>query len=253
MNGNALQTSDTTFDSIDSENYSITVLNKVSEASNNPTFSEPPTADATLDFQLKLKRVFDIVAASIVLVMLSPIIVLLFFIICLDGGSPVFSHTRIGKNGRKFGCLKFRSMAPNAAELLKDLLAADPDARAEWEKDFKLRNDPRITKIGGFLRRTSLDELPQLLNVIKGEMSLVGPRPIVDDEIEYYGSKYIFYRSVTPGITGFWQISGRNDVSYENRVKLDETYVRNWSFWFDLKILFKTIPVFVMGSRGGAY
>ena len=212
-----------------------------------------PELPASLEYQLQAKRLFDIVVASTLLIVLSPLLILLYAIIYLEGGSAVFSHTRIGKNGRKFGCLKFRSMVTNASELLQELLENDPDARAEWEKDFKLKNDPRITKIGRFLRRTSLDELPQLFNVLKGEMSLVGPRPIVDSEIEYYGSKYIFFRSVTPGITGLWQVSGRNDVSYENRVALDETYARNWSIWLDFKILFSTIPVLLLGSRGGAY
>lgn len=243
--------------SANSDSYSDNSCSDIETSAPRAQVLVPPTQlpklPASLDYQLHVKRLFDIVVASTLLVALSPVLIVLYAIISLEGGSPVFSHSRIGKNGRKFGCLKFRSMVTNASEFLQELLENDPAARAEWEKDFKLKNDPRITKVGRFLRQTSLDELPQLFNVLKGEMSLVGPRPIVDSEIEYYGDKYIFFRSVTPGITGLWQISGRNDVSYESRVELDETYARNWSIWLDLKILIYTVPVLLLGSRGGAY
>jgi undecaprenyl-phosphate galactose phosphotransferase len=150
-----------------------------------------------------------------------------------------------------FGCLKFRSMVPDADEILKRRLDDDPDARTEWEQGFKLKDDPRITPIGAFLRRTSLDELPQLWNVLKGEMSLVGPRPIIEEELERYGDQVGYYLETRPGITGLWQISGRNNTSYDDRVALDSWYVRNWSLWYDLVILVKTINVVVKGQ--GAY
>ena len=150
-----------------------------------------------------------------------------------------------------FGCLKFRTMVPDADGVLRRLLEVDPRARAEWERDFKLKDDPRITPIGDFLRRTSLDELPQLWNVLKGEMSLVGPRPIIEEEVERYGDQVGYYLETRPGITGLWQISGRNSIGYDDRVALDSWYVRNWSIWYDLVILVKTIAVVLRGK--GAY
>jgi undecaprenyl-phosphate galactose phosphotransferase len=150
-----------------------------------------------------------------------------------------------------FGCLKFRTMVPDADGVLRRLLEVDPRARAEWERDFKLKDDPRITPIGDFLRRTSLDELPQLWNVLKGEMSLVGPRPIIEEEVERYGDQVGYYLETRPGITGLWQISGRNNIGYDDRVALDSWYVRNWSIWYDLVILVKTIAVVLRGK--GAY
>jgi Undecaprenyl-phosphate galactose phosphotransferase WbaP len=198
-----------------------------------------------------LKRLFDILGALALLVVLAPLFAYLVWRIWQTGGAPVFSHTRIGRYGRPFGCLKFRTMVPNADEVLKALLETDPAARAEWERDFKLKDDPRITRIGEFLRRTSLDELPQLWNVLKGEMSLVGPRPIIEDELERYGDQVGYYLETRPGITGLWQISGRNDTGYEDRVALDSWYVRNWSLWYDLVILVKTVRVVL--RREGAY
>jgi len=168
-----------------------------------------------------------------------------------DGGPVVFAHRRIGRNGRYFHCLKFRSMAVDAQERLAQLLAADPAARAEWEKDHKLRNDPRVTKLGAFLRKTSLDELPQLINVLRGEMSLVGPRPIVDGEVEKYGSRFSRYCAVKPGITGLWQVSGRNDTSYRTRVALDCLYARRRNLGLDAYILAATVPAVL--TRRGSY
>ncbi|HDY8748802.1 TPA: sugar transferase, partial [Klebsiella pneumoniae] len=158
---------------------------------------------------------------------------------------------RVGKNGRKFKCLKFRSMVINSKEVLENLLINDNEAREEWEKTFKLKNDPRITKIGHFLRRTSLDELPQLFNVLKGEMSLVGPRPIITEELQRYNEEVDYYLLSKPGMTGLWQVSGRSDVDYDTRVYLDSWYVKNWSMWNDIAILFKTIAVVL--NRDGAY
>jgi undecaprenyl-phosphate galactose phosphotransferase len=142
-------------------------------------------------------------------------------------------------------------MYPNSKELLANILATDPQACEEWERDFKLKDDPRVTKIGKFLRKTSLDELPQLFNVLLGEMSLVGPRPIISQEIERYADGFYYYQLVTPGITGLWQVSGRNDIDYTNRVRLDEWYVKNWSLWYDIVILVKTFGV--VFKRSGAY
>lgn len=166
-------------------------------------------------------------------------------------GPVIFKHIRIGKDGKPFPCYKFRSMCVDAKERLAELLANDQEARAEWEKDFKLKNDPRITKSGAFLRKTSLDELPQIFNVLKGEMSLVGPRPIIHEELERYGEYVDDYLMVKPGITGMWQVSGRSDIEYDERVLLDSWYVRNWSVWLDVVMLFKTFKV--VACKKGAY
>lgn len=198
-----------------------------------------------------LKRTMDIVGSILIITLLSPVLLALYFMVKKDGGNAVYSHPRIGRNGKTFKCLKFRSMVVNSKEVLEELLATDPDARAEWEKDFKLKNDPRITKIGAFIRKTSLDELPQLLNVLKGEMSLVGPRPIVKEELDRYNEDVDYYLMAKPGMTGLWQVSGRNDVDYDTRVYFDSWYVKNWSLWNDIAILFKTVNVVL--NRSGAY
>ena len=198
------------------------------------------------------KRTFDIIVAVAMLLFALPA---MFFIAVLmfstDRGPILFSHERIGQNGKRFRCLKFRSMVVDSQEALRRHLELLPHARAEWEATQKLRDDPRITRLGRFLRVTSLDELPQLINVIRGEMSLVGPRPIVQDEVVRYAEQIEHYAAVRPGITGLWQVSGRSDVDYDQRVQLDTTYVREWSFIGDLVILFKTVKVVVMrsGSR----
>jgi UDP-galactose-lipid carrier transferase len=197
------------------------------------------------------KRTFDLVAASLLLVLLSPVLLALTWQVKRDGGPAFFGHKRIGQGGKTFKCWKFRSMVVNAQEVLQELLATDAQARAEWEKEFKLKNDPRISRIGHFIRKTSLDELPQLWNVIKGEMSLVGPRPVIQAELERYGDDVTYYLEACPGLTGLWQVSGRNDVDYDTRVYLDAWYVKNWSLWTDISILFKTVGV-VLG-RDGAY
>ena len=200
-----------------------------------------------------VKRGFDLLAASALLLFVAPLLALVAAKIKLvDGGRVIFAHTRVGRHGRLFPCYKFRTMVANSAEVLAELLASDPAARAEWARDRKLRCDPRITPIGRFLRKTSLDELPQLINVVRGEMSLVGPRPVVPDELELYGDARIYYLQVRPGLTGLWQISGRNDVDYERRVSLDAWYVRNWTLWYDILILFRTLLV-VPGRGNGAY
>ncbi len=197
------------------------------------------------------KRLFDTLVAALLLVLLLPMMLLIALLLKLEGGSVLFAHQRIGKNGRKFDCYKFRSMVPNAEQQLQSLLQHNAHLKAEWDKEHKLKDDPRISRMGDFLRRTSLDELPQLFNVLKSEMSLVGPRPIVEDELQKYGLDKSYYLMVRPGMTGLWQVSGRNDVDYETRVYLDAWYVKNWSLWYDLAILFKTVKV-VFG-RNGAY
>ena len=197
-----------------------------------------------------VKRAIDVSAASLGLVFLSPLMILIAVLIRgHDGGPAVFSHTRIGQGGRAFSCLKFRTMVVDAEARLGALLASDPEAAAQWARDQKLRDDPRITGLGRFLRRTSLDELPQLFNILRGEMAVVGPRPIVADEIVRYGELFDAYASVPPGITGLWQISGRNDVSYDDRVELDATYARNWTVLGDISIMLKTAPA-VLLKRG---
>ena len=198
-----------------------------------------------------LKRTMDIVGSLAIITLLSPVLLYLYFSVKKDGGNAIYGHPRIGRNGKMFNCLKFRSMVVNSKEVLDELLRTDPEARAEWEKDFKLKNDPRITKIGAFIRKTSLDELPQLFNVLKGEMSLVGPRPIVAEELERYQDDVEYYLMAKPGMTGLWQVSGRNDVDYNTRVYFDSWYVKNWSLWNDIAILFKTVNVVL--KRDGAY
>jgi Undecaprenyl-phosphate galactose phosphotransferase WbaP len=197
------------------------------------------------------KRIFDILLAIVLLVFLSPLMLIISLVLKLEGGDVLFAHQRIGKNGRKFKCYKFRSMVPNAEKILEDILEKNSELKDQWEKDHKLKDDPRISKLGDFLRRTSMDELPQLLNVIKSEMSLVGPRPIVEEELHKYGLEKSYYLMVRPGMTGLWQVSGRNDTDYETRVYLDIWYVKNWSLWYDLALLFKTVKV--VTSRSGAY
>ncbi len=198
------------------------------------------------------KRAFDVLAASTMLIFALPA---MFFIAVImfstDRGPIFFGHERIGLNGRRFRCLKFRSMVVNSQEALQRHLELFPQARTEWEETQKLRNDPRITRLGQFLRVTSLDELPQLINVIRGDMSLVGPRPIVQDEVVRYADDIAHYSAVRPGITGLWQVSGRSDVGYDQRVQLDSTYVREWSFTGDMVILLKTVRVVALrtGSR----
>lgn len=199
-----------------------------------------------------LKRLFDILGAAALIVVLAPIIAILAAKLKLEGGSVFFGHTRVGRRGQLFKCLKFRSMVHNSAEVLARILAEDPAARAEWDKTYKLKNDPRVTPFGQFLRKSSLDELPQLFNVLKGEMSLVGPRPVVPDELERYGESKVYYLEVRPGLTGLWQISGRSDLDYDQRVNLDTWYVRNWTLWYDILILFKTVLV-VPSKASGAY
>ena len=200
-----------------------------------------------------LKRAFDLGSVLVILALFGWLMILIALAVRVSGGSKViYGHTRIGRNGRLFQCLKFRSMVANSDEVLRNLLATDPDARAQWDRDFKLKEDPRITRIGRFIRKTSLDELPQLWNVIKGEMSIVGPRPVVQAEFDqYYGGAREHYLSVPPGLTGLWQVSGRNDLDYAQRVELDKAYVEKSNILYDFMIVMRTVKVMVV--RRGAY
>jgi exopolysaccharide production protein ExoY len=196
------------------------------------------------------KRGFDVAAALTALLLLSPLFVLIALAIKLWDRGPVFyRHRRIGLNGATFGCLKFRSMVTNGDEVLARLLATNSEAAREWEETHKLKRDPRITPLGASLRKTSIDELPQLVNILRGEMSFVGPRPIVTAEVPKYGSCIKHYLSARPGLTGPWQVSGRNEVDYSTRVELDRNYIEAWSFWRDLAIIVKTARV-VVSARG---
>jgi len=199
-----------------------------------------------------LKRALDIVIASAGLVVLWPLMLMVALAIkYTDPGPAIFGHERIGLNGRRFKCLKFRSMITNSEAALREHLARDPAAAAEWAASQKLKNDPRITRLGRILRETSLDELPQLWNVIKGDMSIVGPRPIVSAEVRRYGNDFQSYAATKPGITGLWQVMGRSDCSYDERVSLDVDYVRNWSIVRDVWIIARTFVV--VFARKGSY
>lgn len=209
----------------------------------------PTTAVADGIYARYGKRVFDILGALTLILVFSPLILVIAILQIVQSGSVLFSHKRVGQDGREFGCLKFRTMVPDAEERLQALLASDADARKEWEDSRKLANDPRITGIGNTLRRTSLDELPQLLNVLKGEMSLVGPRPVTKPELSMYGSARDSYLALRPGLTGKWQVGGRNDVSYNSRVRMDQDYAAHLNMAGDLTILIQTVGV-VLGATG---
>jgi len=194
---------------------------------------------------------FNRAGAAVLLVVLSPVLLAIAWSIWREDGAPVFfAHWRVGQKGRLFRCLKFRSMVRRADLVLAEVLERDPVAKEEWARDHKLRRDPRVLRIGDFLRKSSLDELPQLLNVLRGEMHLVGPRPVVVQEIPRYGEHKRHYFAVKPGMTGLWQVSGRNNLTYAQRVALDARYVETRSLWMDLRILARTVRVLV--TRDGA-
>jgi len=198
------------------------------------------------------KRCLDVVVASVALIALAPLLVLVALLIKLtDGHSTLIRHQRVGQFGRQFWCLKFRTMVPNADEMLRVHLARDPMARAEWERDRKLKCDPRITPMGRVFRQLSIDELPQLINVLRGEMSLVGPRPMVQDEIVRCGASANEVLIARPGLTGLWQVNGRNELPFEARIALNRQYIRHHSFMLDCRIILMTIPVVI--SRRGSY
>lgn len=200
--------------------------------------------------QYVIKRAFDVTAAAALLFLLTPLMLLIAALIRSgDNGPALFQQTRIGRGGKSFRCWKFRTMACNADVALQELLASDPGAAREWAESQKLSHDPRITPVGAFLRRSSLDELPQLFNIVAGEMSFVGPRPIVAAERERYGEAFTHCFSVPPGLTGLWQVSGRSDCSYATRVSLDSQYASEWHLLLDAKILVKTVPA-VLKQKG---
>lgn len=217
---------------------------------NDPTPAFPVSLDAPAPslYQRWLKRLFDVTAVLLALPLVLPVLGVLAVLIARHGGKPLYGHTRVGRDGRRFRCWKLRSMVPNADAVLIVHLATHPAARAEWERSRKLENDPRITPLGRVLRKYSLDELPQLLNVLAGEMSLVGPRPITGQELRGYGAVAPAYLRLTPGITGLWQVSGRNRLDFAERIAFDAEYARRIGLRCDLGILLRTVRVVFGGS-----
>ena len=210
------------------------------------------TKKLLLHYNVVLDRIIDLVGVVLGAVIFLPVVLTIAVLIALDSPGPVFyCHRRLGKDGREFRLWKFRTMVADAEDRLSACLDRDPELSAEWDANHKLKDDPRITRIGRFLRQTSLDELPQLWNVLKGDMSLIGPRPIIRDEVKHYGAKWNTVSSVLPGMTGLWQVSGRSDTGYRDRVELDNYYIQNWSVWLDLHILLKTAWIVLRGR--GAY
>jgi Undecaprenyl-phosphate galactose phosphotransferase WbaP len=210
------------------------------------------THNLTFRSNLILKRLLDIFLIVFFSPILIPVFILLMILTKLTSRGPVFyGHKRIGKDGKEFKCWKFRSMNIRSQEMLEEILKTDPVRKAEWEAERKFKDDPRVTKFGKFLRKTSLDELPQLINIFTGQMSFVGPRPVTKDELEKYGSHKDYVVSVAPGLSGMWQISGRSETSYEERIYYDTYYIQNWSVWLDIWILIKTVGVVLVGK--GAY
>lgn len=200
----------------------------------------------------KIKRVFDVLFALVLALVALPFAVAIALAIVLETRGPIFfGHMRVGRAHRRFRLWKFRSMVVNAEVVFRKHLDAHPDQWAEWLSTHKLKNDPRVTRVGRLLRRSSLDELPQLWNVLRGDMSLIGPRPIVEEEIPKYGPVFSLYTQVSPGLTGLWQVSGRNDTTYRQRTALDQEYILHWSLWKDLVVLLRTVRVVILGH--GAY
>lgn len=231
----------------DHTSLSAALVNPVSTDSHSIHVSIPAKLRS---IEPNLKRGLDISIAALALLFLLPLMLAIAILVWRsDRGPPIFRHTRVGRGARTFGCLKFRSMVLDSERLLAEHLASNPEAAAEWAATHKLKKDPRITRLGHFLRKSSLDELPQLFNVLRGEMSLVGPRPIVSSEIVRYGTAFETCFSVTPGVTGLWQVSGRSNCSYAERVALDLDYARNWRLSRDLSILLRTVPA-VLAQRG---
>ena len=201
-----------------------------------------------------IKNIFDFLISFMIIIFAFPIFVLISILIKLSSRGPIFfTQKRVGKNKKEFKCIKFRTMYPEAEDLLKNLLSKNDALKEEYQKTHKIKNDPRITPIGKILRKTSLDEIPQFLNVIKGEMSIVGPRPIVKAEIIKYGSSFNKVFSIKPGLTGLWQVSGRNNLSYEKRIQLDYIYASDRNFLMDLRIILRTFGVILFPRDRGAY
>ena len=210
------------------------------------------THNLTKPISLFWKRFIDLFLLLISSPVVLPVVLIVSLIVKISSPGPVFyGHKRTGKNGKEFKCWKFRSMVIDADKQLEKILAENPEMRAEWEKDRKFTNDPRVTKIGKILRKTSIDEIPQFFNILTGEMSFIGPRPVTEPELKKYGNKAQIILSVQPGLSGMWQISGRSDTGYEERVTLDSYYIQNWSVWLDIWIIIKTVYVVLRGK--GAY
>lgn len=228
-------------------------MEKISDRTNKQARVIP--LNASFEGQVKhipIKRAFDIFFSLFVLILALPLfLIIAILILCTSPGKPIYAHQRVGRGGKPFRCYKFRTMYMDADTRLKDLLKTDAKLKEEWEQTYKLKKDPRITSIGSFLRRTSLDELPQFWNVLKGDLSVVGPRPVVHEELnKYFGAKAPKILSVRPGLTGPWQVSGRSDINcYKKRIELDEFYIDNRSFLLDMKLVAKTIPA-VLFSKG---
>ncbi|NER21010.1 MAG: sugar transferase [Symploca sp. SIO1B1] len=200
------------------------------------------------------KRLFDVLFSLSILILFCPVYLLLVILIAINSPGPIFYiQERVGKDYKRFGCIKFRTMVTNADEMLSDMMADSPALREEFEDNFKLKQDPRITRIGKFLRYTSLDEFPQFWNVLKGDMSVVGPRPLVPEELPKYGRYMDKVLTIRPGITGLWQVSGRNDIPYQRRVQIDVYYVNFKNFWMDIWLIVKTIGVMIFPRGNGAY
>lgn len=228
------------------------------QGKDQPVFGHTATAQGgyqRIDFRSLVKRLFDILVALAMLATFLPLMLIIAALIAVSsGGGVIFAHERVGRDGRSFRCLKFRTMVKDADRRLEELLKSDAAAQREWNARRKLRHDPRIVPVvGHFLRQSSLDELPQILNVLRGDMSVVGPRPIIEDELAYYGSGRRLYLSVRPGLTGPWQVGDRSDSSYETRVKQDIEYVQSWSLLTDLQIVLKTAAIVLRGRSPGAY
>jgi exopolysaccharide production protein ExoY len=226
--------------------FGSTEMNSWADTHSDPQFASKVTAP----IGLTSKRIVDIVIAASAIVLLAPLLIICFIATVLSSPGPVlFRHRRVGFNGRYFDCLKFRTMVTDAPDCLRQLLESDPMAAAEWASNRKLRYDPRVTAIGAILRKSSLDELPQLFNVLRGDMSIVGPRPVTDEELIRYSSSVGAYLACRPGITGLWQVSGRSTATYNKRVACDTFYARNWSMALDAKILIVTIPSLLLSDN----
>ena len=210
------------------------------------------THNLTRKINLVIKRLIDLSIIIISSPFTIPVMLILSIFVKLSSKGPVFyAHKRVGKNGKEIKCWKFRSMYKDSQKMLEEILSTNPEMKKEWEENRKFVNDPRVTKFGKFLRKTSLDELPQLFNILIGNMSFVGPRPVTKEELEKYGENANYILTVTPGLSGMWQISGRSDTGYEERINLDSYYIQNWSIWLDMWIIIKTVWVVLRGK--GAY